>query len=66
MAKTKLLIVTHEMSPFLELTKISEITRQLPQAMQEKGFEIRILMPRFGKISMNVGTGCTKLFVYRG
>ena len=36
MAKTKLLIVTHEMSPFLELTKISEITRQLPQAMQEK------------------------------
>lgn len=51
MAKTKLLIVTHEMSPFLELTKISEITRQLPQAMQEKGLEIRILMPRFGNIN---------------
>ena len=51
MAKTKLLIVTHEMSPFLELTNISEITRQLPQAMQEKGFEIRILMPRFGNIN---------------
>jgi len=51
MAKTKLLIVTHEMSPFLELTKIAEITRQLPQAMQEKGFEIRILMPRFGNIN---------------
>ena len=51
MAKTKLLIVTHEMSPFLELTKISEITRNLPQAMQEKGFEIRILMPKFGNIN---------------
>lgn len=51
MAKTKLLIVTHEMSPFLELTKIAEITRQLPQAMQDKGFEIRILMPRFGNIN---------------
>src|ERR1700710_15512 len=51
MGKTKLLIVTHEMSPFLELTKISEITRQLPQAMQEKGYEIRILMPRFGNIN---------------
>ncbi len=51
MAKTKLLFITHEMSPFLELTKISEITRQLPQAMQEKGFEIRILMPRFGNIN---------------
>ncbi len=51
MAKTKLLFITHEMSPFLELTKISEITRKLPQAMQDKGFEIRILMPRFGNIN---------------
>ena len=40
MAKTKLLFITHEMTPFLELSKISEITRQLPQAMQEKGYEI--------------------------
>jgi starch synthase len=51
MAKTKLLFITHEMSPFLELSKISEITRQLPQAMQDKGYEIRILMPRFGNIN---------------
>jgi starch synthase len=51
MGKSKLLFITHEMSPFLELTKISEITRQLPQAMQEKGYEIRILMPRFGIIN---------------
>ena len=51
MAKTKILFITHEMSPFLELTKISEITRNLPQAMQDKGFEIRILMPRFGNIN---------------
>jgi len=51
MAKMKLLFITHEMSPFLELTNISEITRKLPQAMQEKGLEIRILMPRFGNIN---------------
>lgn len=51
MAKTKILFITHEMTPFLELSKISKITRQLPQAMQEKGFEIRILMPRFGCIN---------------
>ncbi|HEY1024508.1 MAG TPA: glycogen/starch synthase, partial [Sphingobacteriaceae bacterium] len=51
MAKTKLLFITHEMSPFLELSKISEITRRLPQAMQDKGYEIRILMPRFGNIN---------------
>ncbi|MGO1815300.1 MAG: glycogen/starch synthase [Sphingobacterium sp.] len=51
MAKTKILFITHEMSPFLEISKISEITRQLPHAMQERGFEIRILMPRFGNIN---------------
>lgn len=51
MAKTKILFITHEMSPFLEISKIAKITRQLPQAMQEKGFEIRILMPRFGNIN---------------
>ncbi len=39
------------MSPFLELSNIAKITRELPQAMQEKGFEIRILMPRFGCIN---------------
>lgn len=51
MGKTKLLFITHEMSPFLDLTAISKITRTLPQAMQEKGLEIRILMPRFGNIN---------------
>ncbi|RFZ92791.1 starch synthase [Mucilaginibacter conchicola] len=51
MGKSKLLFITHEMSPFLEISKIAEITRQLPQAMQDKGFEIRILMPRFGNIN---------------
>jgi starch synthase len=51
MAKTKILFITHEMSPFLELSNIADITRNLPQAMQEKGFEIRILMPRFGNIN---------------
>lgn len=39
------------MSPFLEITNIAKITRELPQAMQEKGFEIRILIPRFGCIN---------------
>jgi len=45
------LFVAHEMSPFLEISKISEIMRGLPQAMQEKGFEIRVLVPRFGNIN---------------
>lgn len=51
MGKTKILFISHEMAPFLELTNISKITRQLPQAMQEKGCEIRVLVPRFGCIN---------------
>lgn len=51
MAKTKILFVSHEMSPFLELTNIAKITRELPQAMQERGCEIRVLVPRFGNIN---------------
>lgn len=51
MSKIKILYISHEMSPFLEITNIAKITRELPQAMQEKGFEIRILVPRFGCIN---------------
>ncbi|MFS8615471.1 MAG: glycogen/starch synthase [Solitalea sp.] len=49
--KTKILFLCQEMSPYLELTEISKITRHLPQAMQENGYEIRVLMPRFGCIN---------------
>ena len=51
MEKTRILYVVHEMSPFLELTEIAKFTRKLPQAIQEKGFEIRCFMPRFGGIN---------------
>ncbi len=49
--KTKVLIVTQEMSPYLDLTNIAKIARQLPQHLQQKGMEIRVLMPRFGTIN---------------
>lgn len=49
--KTKILFLCQEMAPYLELTEISKITRHLPQAMQENGYEIRVLMPRFGCIN---------------
>ncbi|MFT6815256.1 MAG: starch synthase [Sphingobacteriales bacterium] len=51
MSKKKILFVSQEMSPFLELTEQAKTARQLPQKMQEKGFEIRALMPRFGNIN---------------
>ena len=51
MGKKKVLIVTQEMQPYTALSEISTIARRLPQYMQEKGMEIRILMPRFGTIN---------------
>lgn len=49
--KKKVLIVTQEMQPYTALSEISEIARRLPQYIQEKGMEIRVLMPRFGTIN---------------
>jgi starch synthase len=51
MKKAKVLFVSHEMLPFLELTELSKITRALPQGAQERGREIRTFMPRFGVIN---------------
>ena len=51
MSKGKILYVSQEMAPFLELSNISKIARTLPQKMQESGYEIRALMPRFGCIN---------------
>ncbi|HHH49926.1 MAG TPA: starch synthase [Saprospiraceae bacterium] len=51
MEKKKILIVTQEMQPYTALSEISEIARRLPQYVQEKGMEIRVLMPRFGTIN---------------
>jgi starch synthase len=51
MSKKKVLIVTQEMHPYTESSEIAEISRQLPQYIQENGMEIRVLMPRFGAIN---------------
>ena len=51
MDKKKVLIVTQEMQPYTALSEISEIARKLPQFVQEKGMEIRVLMPRYGTIN---------------
>lgn len=51
MSKKKVLIVTQEMHPYTESSEIADISRQLPQYIQENGMEIRVLMPRFGAIN---------------
>ena len=51
MAGTRILYVASEINPFLETSKVADFVRKLPQAMQERGMEIRILVPRFGLIN---------------
>ncbi|MDP5120461.1 MAG: glycogen/starch synthase [Spirosomaceae bacterium] len=49
--KLRILYVTSEIDPFLELTEIAKLIKKLPQSMQERGMEVRILMPKFGTIN---------------
>ena len=51
MRKLRILYVASEINPFLQVSEVAEFLRKLPQAMQEKGMEIRILIPRFGSIN---------------
>ena len=51
MKKARVLFVSHEMVPYLESTYIGEITRNLPQGIQEAGKEIRTFIPRYGCIN---------------
>ncbi|MFN4144230.1 MAG: glycogen/starch synthase [Runella sp.] len=51
MSKLRILYVASEINPFLEITEVANYVRKLPQAMQERGMEIRILVPRFGLIN---------------
>jgi len=51
MSKLRILYVASEINPFLQTTQVADFVRKLPQAMQEKGMEIRILVPRFGIIN---------------
>lgn len=48
---TKILFVSQEITPYLPENEISKISRFLPQGIQEKGYEIRTFMPRYGSIN---------------
>jgi starch synthase len=51
MKKTKVLFVSQEITPYLDETPLSLLSRKLPQGIQEKGREIRVFMPRFGCVN---------------
>lgn len=49
--KKRVLFVTQELNPYIALSEISKITRDLPKYIYEQGLDIRVLMPRFGTIN---------------
>ncbi|NDW09439.1 glycogen/starch synthase [Dysgonomonas sp. 520] len=51
MSAKRVLFITQEISPYLPDSPISTNCRQLPQAIQEAGREIRTFMPKFGNIN---------------
>lgn len=51
MSKKRILFITQEMEPYFVASDIATLVRKLPQYVHEKGYEIRILMPRFGTIN---------------
>jgi starch synthase len=47
----KVLFITQEITPFLPESEIATICRYLPQAVQDRGNEIRAFMPKFVSIN---------------
>ena len=47
----KILYAAAEISPFARMTVTADLLRFLPASLQDKGFEIRILLPKYGTIN---------------
>ena len=54
MAK-KILFINQEITPYVPETKMSLLGRDVPQKMQENGYEIRTFMPKWGNINERRG-----------
>lgn len=51
MSKKRILFITQEMGPYTALGDISAMMNKLPKHVQESGYEIRVLMPKFGTVN---------------
>lgn len=51
MSSKRILYVCQEIMPYLPENHMSNISRNLPQQIQERGFEIRTFMPRYGCVN---------------
>lgn len=51
MKANKVLFITQEITPYVTESEMADMGRYLPQAIQEKGREIRTFMPRWGNVN---------------
>jgi len=51
MENKRILFISQEITPYLPESEMSEISRYLPQGVQERGREIRTFMPRYGCVN---------------
>lgn len=46
-----MLLITQEMEPYTEGSEVSAMVAKLPKFFQDNGYELRILMPRYGVVN---------------
>lgn len=51
MANKRILYISQEIAPYLAESPLSKLGRDLPQKIQEKGYEVRTFMPKYGCIN---------------
>lgn len=51
MSAKKVLFITQEITPYVPESEVSLIGQDLPQAIQDKGYEIRTFMPKWGNVN---------------
>ena len=51
MAKDRILFINQEITPYISANPASSLGKFLPVSMQEKGFEVRTFMPKFGAVN---------------
>ena len=51
MTNKRILFINQEITPYLPANPISSLGKNLPVAMQSKGFEVRTFMPKFGNVN---------------
>jgi len=51
MSKPKVLYISQEITPYLPESPMASLGQKLPQSIQERGFEVRTFMPKYGCIN---------------